>query len=835
MPNDSPDATDDEGSVPPPPPAENQILQDYNLLRSANLVGVGAEAAEVFDLENNAPEVEETNMPPPPRRVSIQSPDNLSEEVPILQSTADVGDFEFLLGLWCDNAGVTRKEYESLREVLSFLTDLKQLDRLPLKLDTLKRRCRQHLPSLKMRRKAIDLNPSKLPTLNPTEKRGTSQLADSKAFLYFVDPKELFRRMLSGQQFSNKLHFGMAEFVDSPTELWHSFSWGSSIRACSGEYTHYPNGLPIFPSDIVYFKCQEANCACILQQPHLGRVCMIARDMTSKAAIRGEVRLTIQLLVQEARFDQEVQADIARSRIPSLENEWYLAEKNLMKVPTSHVLSQEIDVLFDYNFDGVKEHDTRYQSKIVVRRAVGTTLRTIRMVFPPAGELELATYGRQHFLDNFKPQKCICLPYLNFIDGFGLYRNMYRTLMGIYIILSSMNVRDRSRRSNVFAIALGPHGASFESIIESLVALRELDEGIAMEINGEWKYVCAFAQAYVGDMPQQTENSGFKRFNARRGCGKCIAEQKDLGNLNFDTNRYSRSHYETLARRQVAGQMNKTNAARFFVEWGLKEKQSPLVQISPALDLIQTRPLDPAHSELAGLSRALQRLLFEAILTEAGRQAYAAQLRVFPFPPNWGRLQSPLHHLDSYRMSELARASIITPVLLRCWLQPRFILVEYLSAGEKTFRDIMMKQQLSVVDVIVFCFAMLAKSNCVLLAETMTENERANLLMHVKTGRRCYQLLHEAAARADEVSKAGSRSTRSQSPISQSSLSYRSEASTIDSQHQDSQSPMKKGESKYRSCNRRPNVHAGLHCEFAAIYFTTPNNITTFIGEDKHR
>ena len=153
------------------------------------------------------------------------------------------------------------------------------------------------------------------------------------------------------------------------------------------------------------------------------------------------------------------------------------------------------------------------------------TLRAIHLTVPPAGELELAMYSHQHFLRNFKSGACFCLPYLQFINGFRLYHNMYRTLMGIYTTLSGMSYQDHNRRLNIFVITLSPHGCSFEDLISSLIALQELDEGLTLSINGHNAFVCVFTQAYVSDMPQQTENSGFKQFNVKCGCGKCIVTQ----------------------------------------------------------------------------------------------------------------------------------------------------------------------------------------------------------------------------------------------------------------------------------------------------------------------
>lgn len=45
---------------------------------------------------------------------------------------------------------------------------------------------------------------------------------------------------------------------------------------------------------------------------------------------------------------------------------------------------------------------------------------------------------------------------------------MYRSLVGIYIILASLNHFERARRANVFPVTLGPHGSDMKDVISAL-------------------------------------------------------------------------------------------------------------------------------------------------------------------------------------------------------------------------------------------------------------------------------------------------------------------------------------------------------------------------------
>ena len=104
----------------------------------------------------------------------------------------------------------------------------------------------------------------------------------------------------------------------------------------------------------------------------------------------------------------------------------------------------------------------------------------------------------------------------------------------------------------------------------------------------------------------------------------------------------------------------------FASRWGLSTTEPALFKITPALDIILTRPADPAYSEYAGMCKHMHTLLMETILTTAGAQKYATVLRSWPFAPGFGQLQSQIHHLNSYSLSEHGKWIIVIPGLLRC-------------------------------------------------------------------------------------------------------------------------------------------------------------------------
>ncbi len=790
--------------------------------------------------------VENDTMLPPTRRPSIPGCQDKSEEVSQPALKFDLDSFQMALGLWCQDSAITRQQYAGLLEVLSLLEKTSQIDGLPRSIDALRRRTKARLPLMKIRRQQIPLVAAKLPTA------GRHFSTTPMDWLYFFDPKHLFTTLLSSNAFKSKLHLGMAEFVDEPKELWHSPSWGASIRACSGDYAYHDN-QPIFPSDVVQYRCSKEQCPML----HLGRVTCIGRDFSSFTPKAGSVTLQVQCLKPAEEMQEFWLAALNKGtmRYAPQPKEFICIEDEQYFILEDAVIGLERNVCLDYRFDDMNAIDPRIGrfDTIIIRRVYNkmtSMFRPLNMSPPIRGELEIAEFGRQYLAEKLQPGRSISVPLLCFMDAFGLYRNMYRSLLGIYFILAGLSVTERKRRANVFILTLGPHASELKHICEVLKpGLEQLDRGIEVMINGEEKVLCAFIMAWLGDMPQQQDNSGFKRQNAARGCRYCSIRSDHRDNLQYDIVTMGRYHHQTLALRQQESRLTKTGWKAVCVQWGLSEVQSPVVALTPALDIIRTRPADPAHSEYAGMAKLAHSLLMNAILTTEGQRRYTATLQAFPFPPGWGRLQSPAHHLDSYRMQEHARASIIIPILLRCWLRSEFIKPAFAATlkiffVEETFIP------MSPANIITHVFASMAKSNSVIMSENMSIRDRTLMGETIRYARNCFQLLQRTAARASARNSRGSRAnSRGNSPAANtpsrppSPFVIDSLPSTPGSEY-GAFNISRPGEDKAKEKEKleepegdikRPNMHIGIHYPDIALEFGTAFNVNVLIGEDKHR
>lgn len=164
---------------------------------------------------------------------------------------------------------------------------------------------------------------------------------------------------------------------------------------------------------------------------------------------------------------------------------------------------------------------------------------------PIRAELELREFGRDQFVNNWDSKKnnCISVSLLTFIDGFGLQ------------IPAAFSSCERNRRANVLPLTLGPHGSNFDDVVAALKSLIPLDRGTLLDIKGIPTMMCVFTLCYIGDMPQQQENSGFKTQRATRGCRFCFVEGTARGDLDFNTVAHGRHHYQTVNMRKEMGSL----------------------------------------------------------------------------------------------------------------------------------------------------------------------------------------------------------------------------------------------------------------------------------------
>ena len=91
-----------------------------------------------------------------------------------------------------------------------------------------------------------------------------------------------------------------------------------------------------------------------------------------------------------------------------------------------------------------------------------------------------------------------------FIDGFSVYRNVRRLVIGMYQSPAGLSYRNKGKRiknANIFPMVLRLYIANFNTIINAIGCLISFEKGVMMEIYGKLIIVLVFTMCYTSDMP----------------------------------------------------------------------------------------------------------------------------------------------------------------------------------------------------------------------------------------------------------------------------------------------------------------------------------------------
>ena len=510
---------------------------------------------------------------------------------------------------------------------------------------------------------------------------------------------DLVKTILSAPKLTEKMHFGMAHFADG-TEYWQSKSWGASNLATSGQFVRTVRGDIILVGDIVRVHAEEGFSK--------GRVIYIGTD-------GDEVWIRLEPVLRKHEIANKDMLKAA-GHIPHYE--LIIWEDNAFVVQP-HQVKAHLDVHIDREWNGEKEEvGGTVNAPFFIKRAYNEkeSFRPIRKIPALRGDIEVEHFGREQICSLAAPPDdsydVRSFPIILFIDDFGVHRNMYRALKAFYWIPAAFPYSERRKLANVFTFTLAPHGHSIQDVVDTFKnAFAKLAGGVMMTINGRETLVCAYVIVLIGDMPQQADTAGFLRHSAKYGCRSCRCKKAERADLEKAfTKRY---HWDTIYDRQHADRwLQGAKKKKFLKERGMRMEPPPLVKLCPALDLILGRPYDVPHSEWRGLGRILQSLLMREILTKAGADAYLKAFQSFRFPPGWSRIQSPLHYIWSWSLTEAGRATILTPLILRShsqsgWFRLRFIQefqkLKSLGDNNNGFTNL--------IDQVIRAFAMIAECN----------------------------------------------------------------------------------------------------------------------------
>lgn len=807
------------------------------------------------------------------------------------------------IGIWCKLEKISDKAYKTLRETLqSQVAHDPDLATLPASVTTLTKQVTERLPLLELRKTKIELDASKLTTAR-AERLDEGEVPSQD--MYFFNLMGYLKILLTST-LKDAMHFGYAELVEAPTEPWHTQAWASSIRASGGSHPRYKNDVeePIFQSDFVEYNCHDDKCmTCSTGGKigvHRGRVTEIWQDERTpvegehnfpKGAIIANVEPIMSMAVIRTTF-HAVLGHIEGFPKPDEaipENEVVLVKDQKTLIHTDNILRRIPSVYIDYSFGSSVQLpadpvDTP-QTDLLIRRKYNLTKKRIFPVGksnPVRGAIEIDEFTREalvlalvHRNDN---AEVWAVALILFADGFGLYRTLHKSIMGIYVSIASLCRSDRLRQMNIMPATLGPHASDDEEVWLCIGKyIRMLEEGFQADIHGHKVFILGFVWVIVGDFPAQQDNSGFRRPTATQGCRHCTVTLTKRGDLDFDlsSGRNGRYHPEVLRQRDALEEMKKEGKSKTAIEskskeFGMADGWPALLTVLPGLDIVRTRPADPAHSEFGGITKMLHLLIVSEVFTPKGMTEYAKVLRKFPMFPGWSSLQSPNHVLQ-YSLTEHGQWSAIMPLITRTWLKAHsnFMKKPFRDALRKIFAD-EVNSGLDEADILTIVLRENFHTNVVLTADRLPNSfhDREKIEKQIKLSRTLFQRFckavmtqaesqHRRSSRARESRQGSVDSTGSAGDGLLSALpTVASGTAALDAGQQavqaavllqsvedieDPRTAMQSASAttvksaKYKLWISRPNVHIGLHYPEVMEEYALASIVMVLDFEAKHK
>lgn len=719
-----------------------------------------------------------------------------------------VDPFHIALLIFVTAADLSIDQYKALREVL-LLATIDSLKSLPKSLHTLRQRGRRNFPLLSIKARKVEIALQSVPPKT-----------ESPGFAYRFSIMEYCDIWLSNPSLRKNMHFGLGEIVDTFSELWHGDVWMESVRTSSGQFGRIMetpasnvgsvgSEVVLLPSDCVTYRDEHGN-------TFMGRVKCIGVDKRRDG--NGGIVAIVNSLVEPGnlplpwrykydRLSRSIFADVnvfdnGQTDLPEL----ILIEDRHI-VPLRQIVRREWVYFIDYPSEEelrgsllpipaqycVKKIAYNYRGKDLMR-AVHKRHRVI-------AESELQQFGRNEVLRRFAGNdvRVLSVPYTTFLDAFGLYRNAYHSLDGMYVTPASIDVGLRTKLQNVFVLMLGPFGSN-EMEMAKCLKNEATTSGVGYRTtlqSGETVFVCAFPIAFNGDMPQQNLNSGCKTHNVYKGCRYCFITDNEKGNLMenvVDTGRY-REPVRRL-RAQALAQRTKDGRDKQLKGHGLTLEGAYFENCYPHMDPQRCHPNDAFHAEIR-LEKYYQEALIECYLTTAGAAAYREVWNKIEAPKGWGQPQNPVSHKGSMVFSEYGRLAIMNPLVIlklyenmgatngqlpkRQWIwKPEQIEILGSKLGFEEMMGFPPEHQVLRIAYL--------HARCIYytMRETLTAEERDNMVFTILASRHHLQKFFEATE-------------------------------------------------KYASWGKVPNIHLGLHYTNDLENFGTIRNSTTMMGEQKHK
>ena len=210
----------------------------------------------------------------------------------------------------------------------------------------------------------------------------------------------LVLNILAANILRDKMYFGMAQYSDSSTELWHFKAWGSSIRSTSDDVIYDLEGEILILENILEFV--------IVERITKGRIIFIGRDFRSSADEIEQIIITLQAILIFDELSAEFQ-----NLDDSDERQLYLVEDVLFEL-SPFLIQNHINMFLDWEFreneadQGLSRDEDFYIRQVI--NNMSESIRSLRQLSSTSGELEVYYFERGHLIDMFAGRNKVSPP-----------------------------------------------------------------------------------------------------------------------------------------------------------------------------------------------------------------------------------------------------------------------------------------------------------------------------------------------------------------------------------------------------------------------------------------
>lgn len=211
-------------------------------------------------------------------------------------------------------------------------------------------------------------------------------------------------------------------------------------------------------------------------------------------------------------------------------------------------------------------------------------------------------------------------------------------------------------------------------------------------------------------------------------CRFCFIYVKNRDNIEYNIIDNEKFHHEIIRMKKHINKKNKIQKTTYDRKIKLNSKKSFLFSFSFVFNIILIRLNDSIHSKHDDIIKFFHNILMTTILTFQIQKNYFDTIRIFVYFFNWNKFQFFYHYLNNYFLQKHVRWFIIIFALFRCWLIDVHVQSKFFSKIKRMFSNSFSNFRfIFIIDVIVFFFVVIAKSNVSLMTNQIS-NENKTIL-----------------------------------------------------------------------------------------------------------